>query len=293
MDISYGSSSELSGFWVTGEDALNFLQGQSTPDLRKITLGGAVFGAFLDPKGRVIANGWFARDQKGYLIVLAKDLREEILTRLGRYVLRSKVSFERLPEDLPLWIGHVDPSLRNEESLNSVSLESPFGRDETGFRIHFPKGLLILGADESLFPSGSQRLHGSIERLLLVKAGIPLVLKQTKEKFIPQMLEMEWLGGLSFDKGCYVGQEIVTRTKFLGEVKRHLYRFAMDIGEAEVGADITHGTNNDVIGTVLLSAPLANGGCVGLGVIKNQEEKNNLIRIHGIPCYYAPFEKTR
>jgi folate-binding protein YgfZ len=106
-------------------------------------------------------------------------------------------------------------------------------------------------------------------RWLDVQAGFPLVTAATKEEFVPQMADFEKLGGISFHKGCYPGQEIVARTQYLGKVKRHLYRVTSD-QLLEAGADLHSPDNPDqACGKIVSGAPSPTGGYEALAVVQS------------------------
>jgi folate-binding Fe-S cluster repair protein YgfZ len=96
------------------------------------------------------------------------------------------------------------------------------------------------------------------------------------------MLSMDYLGGLSFDKGCYTGQEIVTRTQFLGKVKRTLHRLATDDSlELEVGAPLNCASTGESVGELFCWARLPGGGTSGLAIIRNEVVAETTLEIAG------------
>lgn len=281
MTVFYDHSTLLGSFKVRGEDALSFLQGQSTPDLRKISEGEVVFAGFLDPKGRVLANGWIALESDTFTIILSKDLEETTRERLRRHILRSKVIVDPPESESSLWIG-----ISKNASRSGSTTQNRYASLDSGFRLETATGILICGGTGPVFPGNSKRMD-TMDRLALIMAGIPLVTSRTTQCFIPQMLGMDRLGSLSFEKGCYIGQEVVTRVQFLGAVKRHLCRFISDQDvEAAPGAEIRNDTDPEALGTVLSSAVIAGRKCVGLCVIKDLEHHQGPMSInkHPIEC---------
>ncbi len=205
---------------VTGADAGNFLQGQSTGEVLGLVAGVMGCGAFCTPKGRVIANFRLARIEDAFYLLLAADLAAAVQQRLQRYVLRSKVVIECLERTLlGVWGAGSGPAL-DGLGLGRAGAER-FRLAETG-ECHW----LAIGPDarlDGLLPI-CQPLHPDAWRWRDLDAGFPLVGAACSEAFLPQMLNLDLLGGVSFKKGCYTGQEIVTRTHFLGQLKRRLFR---------------------------------------------------------------------
>lgn len=209
---------------VTGLDAGAFLQGQVTSDVLALNPGDLGTGAFCNPKGRVIANFLIVHDREGFLLLLASDLVESICQHLKKYILRRQVFLEvpttgtigiAMAADLPAILSDQDLTLPRDQGV----VDTPKCRV-----IVYPgRGQNVLIIDESdTIPftqgSGDQRFfYEEIER------GFPWINARTRDLFLPQMLDLERFGGISYQKGCYTGQEIVARTHFLGQLKRGIY----------------------------------------------------------------------
>ena len=220
---------------VSGADAASFLQGQATCDIHALLPGAAGCGAFCTPKGRVIANFRIARADDAFYLWLAAELVEPVRQRLRMYVLRSRVVIEDLTPQFAL-IGLSGAGV--EAAFAECNLEIPVGatewRCESGYavmRLHDDSGRMLAAVDHDERPELLEcltnrltRVNPDVWRIRDIKAGWPLVVPATSEAFLPQMLNLDLLDGVSFNKGCYTGQEIVTRTRFLGQLKRRLFR---------------------------------------------------------------------
>ncbi len=194
-------------FEIAGPDAERYLQGQTTCDVAALSLGQATMGALCDLKGRVEATFYLYREEEErFWLVVPSRMAEPVLARLQRYRLRSRVDFARSgprsfglfgtpPEGVPAW-------------------KTPFGASR------------LLAVPEALFPALAEQIHlkpESFWRLREIEAGVPTILPETASAFLPQMLDLDRLGAVSFAKGCYLGQEVVARAQFRGEVKRRLF----------------------------------------------------------------------
>jgi len=114
---------------------------------------------------------------------------------------------------------------------------------------------------------------------LLINAGIPSVLPQTQEHFVPQMANMEVLGGVSFNKGCYPGQEIVARSQYLGKVKRRLYLAHLD-AEPRPGDELFAPDPTDqAAGMIANAAPAPGGGWDVLAVVLTPSVEAGEVRL--------------
>jgi folate-binding protein YgfZ len=211
---------------ASGKDAAKLLQGQATCDVFEVTENQARIGAFCNPKGRAIATFLLAKQGDDYLLVLPLELLEPVKTRLQKYVLRSDVKFTDRSDELCL-IGisaaeaAAEPlfAARHEQNAVSIAMGGSPARQ-----------LLIAEAEQAIsLWSGRVTTQGYVPgssedwRYLDLIAGIPWLTPATSEEYIPQMLNLDKLGGISFTKGCYTGQEIVARTHYLGKAKREMF----------------------------------------------------------------------
>ncbi|MGR9085793.1 MAG: CAF17-like 4Fe-4S cluster assembly/insertion protein YgfZ [Gammaproteobacteria bacterium] len=215
----------LSVLTVAGKDAADLLQGQMTCNVNDVSETQGSLGAFCNPKGRVIATFILVRTRDAYLLVLPCDLLQTVKTRLQKYVLRSDVRFTDSSDELCLigvreGIGHPMPLFATRrQDVISVNLSLTKNRY---LAIARPDQAVAFWEDKvnhQGFRTGSSKQW----RFLDLMAGIPWINAATSEEFIPQMLNLDRLGGISFNKGCYTGQEIVARTHYLGKTKRALF----------------------------------------------------------------------
>lgn len=218
---------------VGGPDRLNFLQGQATCDFRNRSETQAWPGAFCNAKGRVIANFLTLNCGETFRLILGRDLLDDLRAHLQRYILRAKVTLEAAPDDC-LILGILPPvSLPGNLALPATELEvqRENGRIVVRMAGHAPRGLIVTtsadaaGLIETYIAAGCA-LHEQPDfwRREDILAGWPWVCTATRERFTPQMLGLDQFGAVSFDKGCYTGQEIVARTHYLGTAKRSVQR---------------------------------------------------------------------
>ncbi len=215
---------------VTGDEAGAFLHGQLTNDVRALPEGAAQWTGWCSPKGRLLATFLLVRRADGYLLMLPAALAPAIAKRLAMFVLRAKV---KIADVSGAWVrlglagktagalvarewGHVPDRMRSvEKSANTC-----IALDAERFAIlaapdAAPALWETLAAHAA--PAGEDAWNWS-----LIAAGIPTVLPGTQEAFVPQMANFDLVGGVSFKKGCYPGQEIVARTHYRGILKRRM-----------------------------------------------------------------------
>jgi hypothetical protein len=234
---------------VSGEDAETFLHGQATCDVKALKPGRSTQGAFCTPKGRVIANFRLLRSEQGFYLILAADLAATVYKRLRMYMLRSKVAVDDLTPNRGL-LGLIGAGFEPElEALGVALPEEPDswveGGDHFALRLGDGRTLVAAAADttarfgaallEKLAP-----LNADAWRLRNIEAGVPEVGEAVTEEFLPQMLNLDLLGGVGFKKGCYTGQEIVARTHYLGQLKRRMFRLRGQGGAAVAPGDLIY-----------------------------------------------------
>jgi folate-binding protein YgfZ len=216
-----------------GDDAKSFLHNQLTSDVNHLAAASAQYAAWCSPKGRMLASLALFRRDAAYLALLSADLPEFIVKRLNIYVLRAKVTIANRSADYEI-IGLSGPQAA--AALENAGLEAPAAAmGTTGFadgsviRLDDKRYIVVAtsGAGSRIWrqmsaiatPAGAPAWQW-----LDIAAGIPWIAEATREAFVPQMADFDRIGGVSFHKGCYPGQEVVARIQYLGKVKRHLYR---------------------------------------------------------------------
>jgi len=232
---STGVLAELSQFDVlsfAGDDAGTFLNAQLSCDLANLANDAATYGAYCDAKGRVLANVLLWREAVEFHMLLARSLVSTLRERLQRYVLRAKVAIAEHADGILIlgaagrpaadavagWMGQLPARpLAIDRRNGCTAIAVPGGRfllttrAESGQTVWDP-----LARD--LRPVGA-----ACWDWLEIANGVPWITVATQNRFVPQMLNLDVLGGVSFQKGCYPGQEIVARTQHLGKLKRRLH----------------------------------------------------------------------
>ena len=292
----YSNLTHLAGIAVTGEDATTFLQGQLTCNIHDITDLKASIAAFCNPKGRVISVLLVIKIQAGFLLLLPGSLLDKVLKKLQMYVLRSKVQL------IDQGNHKIIKGLYSPTDFSPCALPNDnfaCSRTEHFICIKWPsetaRYLLIADSEQAIDLEQPSYRQGSVDewRYQDISAGIPWFEIEQTEHFIPQMLNIDHLGGISFNKGCYTGQEIIARTHFLGQAKRRLY-----LGEAQcrLQADrqliVENADTREKMGDILTFQPLENT-CRLLLVLQTVDaETKNLIlnTTQQTPVTLLPFQ---
>ena len=254
---------------LEGADTAAFLQGQLTCDVAALAPGRAGLGAWCSAKGRALASFVLWTDGARHYLVLPEVLAAPIAKRLAMFVLRAKVRVSQA--DLACFGLRGAAAAPLLAGLLDRVPAAPWGQSSQGERqlvalpeaAGGPRWLLCLpAADLAGFDAASAalpRADAELWRWLDIRAGLPQVLPATQDKFVPQMLNLEALDGVSFRKGCYPGQEVVARSQFLGKLKRRtLLAHAAALPPA-AGSDVLDATGNPA-GLVVNAAAAPTGG---------------------------------
>ncbi|MBB5018779.1 hypothetical protein HNQ59_002072 [Chitinivorax tropicus] len=271
---------DLSAYGVIefhGDETVTFLNNLLSSDVRKLDVNHAQWSSFSTPKGRMLANFLIWRDNENYLLQLPRELRESMQKKLSMYILRTKTRAEDLSGELVL-LGLAGPQA---EALLTTHLgEVP---TETMRTIHHHGVTLIrlgpqrfqLAMQHELAPGLWQKLAGQATpvghpgwALHEIRAGTPWITAATQEQFVAQMANMELIGAVSFNKGCYPGQEIVARTQYLGKLKRRLYRVRTE-ATMQAGQELySPEMDGQAIGMIVNAAPVDAQQSEALAVIQ-------------------------
>lgn len=261
---------------ISGEDRTAFLQGQLTQDVTRARADATCLAGHADARGRLLwAGHLFAREDSLCLLVPG-TAAEALLRRLRMFVLRARVS-----------VTLTDLGLFGIPEESAAAL--PQAPDWQ---------LLRLAADRSrrlgIGPAGAPdttTIPQAHWRLADIRSGIPAILPETSGEFVPQMVNLDLLDGISFTKGCYTGQEIVARTHYLGRVKRRLLRFSCNGPPLPPGSPL-HGAR-DGVGQVVSAEATATGSEM-LAVMQVEEihaplyaDSGRSIGLERLPLPYA------
>ncbi len=259
----------LAAIRVSGSDRIAFLQGQFTQDLTKLNPEMPVLAGWNSPKGRLYFVSWLADWQDAVWLVVPRGLAEGIVRRLRMFVLRAAVRVE---------ISNLTVQPMIATSLKDSSTANCF-YDDNSLGIAVPGGSWQIGTAVPGADTDEWRLAN-------IRAGVPCIWPATSEAFVPQMVNLDLLGGISFSKGCYVGQEIVARTQNLGRIKRRMFRFTCAAAGIEPGATVSAG--DQASGTVV-DAVTAAGKTELLAVVRLEKLAAELT-VAGMPLQRAELQ---
>ena len=259
---------ELGVIAVSGADAVAFLQAQLTNDVARLGAAEMQLNGYCTAKGRLLATFQQWRQGDDVMLRLPREILPPVMKRLSMFVLRAKV---RLADASDAWrttglLGAADLAQRAGVELPATPWTGIVFGDARIDRVPDADGtdrFLLTAPAQSPLPAWCAdlpRLPSSAWWRSEVEAAVPTVFAATQEKFVPQMINLEVLGGVSFKKGCYPGQEVVARSQYLGKLKRRMQRAHVDHAEVAIAGDVYHSGEQQPVGTIVLAAASPRGG---------------------------------
>ncbi|MHA6492828.1 CAF17-like 4Fe-4S cluster assembly/insertion protein YgfZ [Pseudomonas borbori] len=269
-----------------GSDASKFLQGQLTCNLNYLNENTASLGARCTPKGRMLSSFRIVSVADGYLLAMTRELVISQLADLHKYAVFSKTTLSDASGE---WVRF---GLSNGDgALVSLGLDLPQTLDSVARANDLMAIRLSNGRAELWAPAGKAetlqtRLSAQLPQAPLnawllgqIRAGLGQVFEQTRELFIPQMLNLQALGAVSFKKGCYTGQEIVARMQYLGKLKRRLYRLSAHCEELPApSTELFSPLSSSAVGEVVVAAS-SEAGIELLAVLQEDAASNGQIHL--------------
>ena len=247
-----------------GNNVATFLQGQLTCDIRGLSENHSLLGGYSNIKGRLISSFVIAQQADAINLILPQNMLDTTQHTMQRYAAFSKITLQKNPcYAIGLYGDSIHQVLQQHwDTLPEEDFQAITQDQDTLIRYPGPQSRFIWLTTHQdnltlLWPHLAENAavcdHNGWNYLDII-SRLALIEPNSSGKFLPQVIDYQRWGALSFDKGCYLGQEIIARTHHLGTLKRHLYH--VQSHEAlSCGQDIRH--NNQVIGTIVLSAAVA------------------------------------
>ncbi|ARN76438.1 hypothetical protein BST96_15235 [Oceanicoccus sagamiensis] len=267
---------------ITGPDTAKFLQGQTTCDVTKVDDQLSCAGAYTTPKGRIVSSFQLARtDAESYLLRMRADIVDSTQAVFAKYIVFSKAEQENVSDT------YIALGLYGEQAKAAVSAAFQRCPSQAGESVN-QQGNLAIQIDQdgklyecwvkaadiaSFWPLLSEKLIPQSSQhweLQLIQRGLGEVSANTVDSFIPQMLNYQLTGAVSFTKGCYTGQEVVARMEYKGKLKRPMYRIKVAAIELEAGTDLYSTEGEQSIGNIVNSVTIDDQHSEALAVITSK-----------------------
>ena len=272
----------------SGAEAQTFLHNQLSCDVAALAPGKSTYGSYCTPKGRVLATFLLWRSGEDFFMQLPSPLREPTQKQLSKYILRSKVrAADASAEWTLLGVSGKDAAALVQRAVGDV----PRGvhdvintQDAMVIRLPGDRYEIVAannspGFIESL-SDGAEKADSDYWDWLDIRAGVPVVLPATQEAFVPQMVNLDLIGGVSLTKGCYPGQEIVARMHYRGTLKQRMYLANIAGAERPQPGEKLYSSDfgEQACGTIVNAARSPEGGCDVLAVIQIASSERGAVR---------------
>lgn len=278
---------------IDGPDATAFLHGQFTNDVAGLAIGAVQYNGYCSAKGRLLATFALARNgESEYLLVVPADVAPALEKRLRMFVLRAKVRIVSL-SDSHACIGIAGPDgaraarvsgdagLHREGDVSMLALPDP----GTGQRLVMVAPAAAAQAHYRSLAASATPAGEAVWNWLGVLAGVAVVTTPVQDRFVPQMLNWEIIGGVSFHKGCYPGQEIVARMQYLGKLKERLYRAKVTGTDPVMAGMPLYGElfGDQSCGSIVNAAAGPDGSWDALAVVQIASAESDRLRLGADP----------
>ncbi|MBV7406850.1 tRNA-modifying protein YgfZ [Enterobacter sp. ENT03] len=277
---------------ITGADSEKYLQGQVTNDVAQLTEHQHLLVAHCDAKGKMWSNLRLFRRNGGFAWIERRSIRETQLTELKKYAVFSKVTIAADDEHVLLGVAGFQARAALANLFSTLPDPQTQVVQEGATQIlwfEHPAERFLLVTDVATAERitkalrGEAQLNNSQQWLALnIEAGLPVIDAANSAQFLPQATNIQALGGISFKKGCYTGQEMVARAKFRGANKRAMWYLAgkaSRVPEAGEDLEMKLGENWRRTGTVLAAAQLEDGRLLVQVVMNNDMERDSVFRV--------------
>ncbi len=288
LAVSYLRSWEA--IYVAGEDRHSYLQGQLSCDLLSMDSDQSTLGAHCDAKGKVWSIYRCFQHQEGYALFHHSSTTEVSLKEIKKYSVFSKVEITVSPDVALAVIGKNADSIIDSLSQERGEVRKlPLG---SAVKVAQNRWLLLIdsnGVDallHSMEMEGALLVDEAIWDKCDIEEGIPRVIESNQNAHIPQAFNLQAIGGISFTKGCYTGQETVARAKYRGTNKRAMYIVKGLLPESELlnpELERKAGENWRSAGSLLAHYRYTDGTAVGLIILPTHLEPNSELRLTDFP----------
>ena len=276
---------------VSGEEAQKFMQNLLSNDINLVNAKTAQLSSFNSPKGRMVASLLIWQQDTDYYLQLPRSLVVAMHKKLSMYVLRSKVKVSDASDEVVcLGLAGKNAAQLLQQIFN-VALEQDWSvaQIENGSVLRLAENRYQISTTIPMAINHWNTLGKSAQIAgatcwdwLTVRAGIPVITPATQEQFVLQMTNLDILGGVSFKKGCYPGQEIVARTHYLGKQKRRMYLAHVEADTAPAAGNelFSEDTPAQACGMVMNVSTAPGGGFDLLGVMQISSYENQHVHLN-------------
>jgi len=276
----YSLDSETSCLRVSGDDASKFLQGQLSNDINLIDDNNYQISSYSTNQGKVISINRIFKDNHSYIILLNKDIAEYFVEKISIYILMSKVNL-KIEKDYKIF-GLIGENAKKLSHENNILDEKKYLKKDNLWIMNTTNkdiysNIIVCEKDsEDFFKElNVSKLDFNVSKFIDIISCFLRINKLNKERYIPQVLNLDENNGINFKKGCYTGQEIIARTHYLGKVKKKIFIIKHTSSKIDIN-DKIYDKNDESVGEVISNNVILNNEYYCLGVIKTNSIKSSI-----------------
>tara|TARA_Y100001935_G_scaffold252700_1_gene257191 strand:- start:1101 stop:2039 length:939 start_codon:yes stop_codon:yes gene_type:complete len=261
----------------SGEGVDNFLNTQFTNDIKKLEKNEVLLSGYCNPKGRLISVFYIFQLDKDYYLYTTLDSSELLIKKLNMYKMALKIDFVPINEIL-VGVSNIkeNPNFSYNELLEKKILKKD---NSIIFLLYENYAIISTNLEDFQKYLDIEKAHllgYKSSDFLDIYNYTPFINKLAIEAFTPQMISLDTLKGVSFEKGCYPGQEIVARTHYLGEAKKSLFRFELKADNVLDGQTKIQNQDKKQAGDIINISKTDNNKYSCLGVLRKEFANQNL-----------------
>lgn len=275
---------------VSGNDAPSFLQGQFSNDVNALENGQCQLNSYNSPKGRMYASFYLAKLEDAYYITIPQDICDMVVKRLRMFVMRAAVTLDPMENDHCFGVSgkKICDKLSSIVSLPG-EVFSATQKDSDIFLKIGEQRILCFGENVNNVLSAlnieTEKQDSKYWRRLDINSGIPNIFSSSQEEFVPQMVNFALIGGVSFTKGCYPGQEVVARMHYLGKLKKRMYRISLTSDDLPTPAENIYqkaSENTQSVGQIVDAQYNEQGNIDALAVLQINSAENSALCVGSV-----------
>lgn len=284
---------------ISGSDAEKFLQGQLTCDVTQLNQSNFSYGAHCDPKGRIIFNFLLLKKLDGYLFLIPQSMISTTMSTLKKYMVFYRCTMQDISDNkTKLGVSEKDSTELNKYFTAEVNDNNPVNFIDQTIIIKFSKNSsrYILISDSEML---EQQLKNNFTltdnnewELQNIREGISKIYTETSGMFTPHEINLHQLGGVSFNKGCYTGQEIIARMQYLGKLKTQLFRIELNAEQRPLPGTTLFNEQKNIIGHIVTATEISPQHFSALAVLPNQLPANAIFLADNSASIINKFELT-
>lgn len=260
---------------INGPDTEKFLQGQLTCDVNLLNQTPISYGAHCDPKGRILFNFQLLKIADEYIFLLPQSMLPQAMSLLKKYLVFYRSTLQDISHTKKIFgVSGNTAALFDKYLTSQIDTSLPLQSNDDNIIIKIsadiPRYVILTHQEPLISYLQNHSTPNDDWTLQNIAAGIADIYPETSGMFTPHEINLPQLGGVSFNKGCYTGQEIVARMQYLGKLKSQMFRIEFSAESLPTPGTPLYNEQKNVIGHIVIAAEVSPQQFQALAVLPNQ-----------------------